>query len=208
MEERQLLIDELNHRMRNVYSVVNALVRMTKTEDLTTEEFAAQLNGRVQALAATHGLVQPLATVTEDAGNDTSLYAHISTLMTPFTIAEGPEIRIEGPDLPVGSTSAIYLALAIHELSTNAVKYGALSGPDRSLKITWTDADDEIVLNWCETGPGHVARTASGTGFGSKLLKLCIEGQLRGEIVMTTDSDGLTYSFRIPRDALTSAPAV
>lgn len=207
MSERELLIDELNHRIRNIYSVVYALVRMTRAEDLTTEEFAAQLNGRVQALAATHGLIQPLATVTEDAGNDTSLHAHISTLMTPYTGAGGHEIRIEGPDLPVGSTASIYLALAIHELSTNAVKYGALSGPGRALEITWTDGDDTVELTWREAGPGHVARTASGTGFGSKLVKLCIEGQLRGEIATATDSTGLTYTFRIPRDRLTGAPA-
>jgi two-component sensor histidine kinase len=206
MTERELLIDELNHRIRNIYSVINALVRMTRAEDLTTEEFAAQLNGRVQALAATHGLIQPLATVTEDAGNDTSLHAHVSTLMAPYTGAGGHDIRIQGPDLPVGSTASIYLALAIHELSTNAVKYGALSGPDRALEIIWTDDDDAIELTWRETGPGHVARAASGTGFGSKLVKLCIERQLRGEMNVATDSAGLTYTFRIPRDTLTGAP--
>ena len=208
MSERQLLIDELNHRIRNIYSVVNALVRMTRTEDLTTEEFAAQLNGRVQALAATHSLIQPLATVTEDAGNDTSLHAHISALMTPYTLADGQDIRIEGPDIPVGATASIYLALAIHELSTNAVKYGALSGPGRALAITWADGDDTVEMTWHEAGPGHVARSAAaGQGFGSKLVKLCIEGQLRGEMGMATDSTGLTYTFGIPREMLTGAPA-
>lgn len=192
-EQRQtLLMRELDHRARNLLAVVQAALRMTPKDD--PERYARAVEGRIAALARAHGMLAEARW----AGSD--LRALLKGELAAFLGTQ--RVLLEGPKvvLPMPITQA--LAMTVHELATNAVKHGALSGLQGSLAITWTLARVPgkaplLSLRWEESGGPPVA-TPRRKGFGSRVLEATIRGQLQGSIAMEWGPDGLVCQLDIP----------
>ncbi len=186
LRDRQLMIEEMNHRVKNLFSLVSGIMRTSRRDFDTAEELAESFEARLGALSKAQKLVVPMAAAAEQTLSDTTLDALIETLMKPYVDPNNRRIAVDGPNTPVGSKSAIYVALALHELATNATKYGALATPDGRLEISWTEEDGDLVLDWRESGlTWEDVSDKPSSGFGSRLLQTCVEGQLLGR--MTTE---------------------
>ena len=190
---RQLLVHELNHRVKNLFTVVSGMIGMTARNALSPAEMSQVLRGRIHALARAHDLIRPV--VDDDMGARTavSLQALLVTLLEPHLMRRDDHIRINGPTLALGPGGATNLALVLHEFATNAAKYGALSVPDGELDIRWSCAGNQLLLVWSETkAPGQV-EPPSQAGFGSRLVDLTVRGHFHGRMETQWRPDGLEH---------------
>lgn len=179
---QQILIGELNHRVKNTLSVVQSLAHQTFRGNASPREAIASFEARLQALAAAHNLL------TKQRWESASMAEIVRTTLAPFCTAE--RCRLEGPELKVAPQTAVTLTLALHELATNASKYGALSAETGSIDVTWTDRDGEFSLVWQETG-GPPVRAPASDGFGMRLIKRSLAAELRGTVDIDFDERGL-----------------
>lgn len=174
-EERQrLLLNELSHRIRNILAVIQAIARHTLREDLSKDELIEKFEGRLSALAASHSLL-----VESDwEGADLAQLAH--QRLDVFAADRKSRIKIEGEPVRLPPDLATPFGLILHELATNAAKYGALSAPSGTIAATWTigrRANRERVLKfeWSEAG-GPAVRPPSSGGFGTALIESAVPG--------------------------------
>lgn len=195
-EARQaLLAREVDHRARNVLALVQSIMRQTSAT--TVEEFVRVVGGRVAALARTHSLLSKERWIGAD------LREIIQAELRVFAI-EGKASRIvlDGPAATVPPEIAQALAMIVHELSTNAAKYGALSVPAGQLTVSWTldgNAGDQVLrLRWSEAGGPELTGEPAHQGFGSALVRGMVEGQLRGVVRQTWARTGLVCEMEIP----------
>ena len=160
---RQLLVRELNHRVRNLFSVIDAIIYLTAETTKTPGDMAGALRGRLLALARAHELILPAVMGDPAATGDGDLAELVAAVVSPHLQDGSERIRIEGPRLPVAARSATSLALVLHELATNAAKYGALSSPRGRVEILWRTDDERMALTWNERdGPEVVAARSAG----------------------------------------------
>lgn len=184
-EEREhLLAREVDHRAKNLLAVVQSVVRLTRAD--TKEEFANAIFGRLDALSRAHTLLA------DAKWEGADLHRIIRDELAPY---EGKiaALLIDGPELRVKASAAQALALVIHELATNAAKYGAFSQPTGSLEVRWWrsgTARDELVISWNEKGGPEVA-APTRKGFGSTMIRASVERQLRGKAHFDWHVDGL-----------------
>lgn len=188
IERQGLLSREVDHRARNSLAVIQSIVSLTQAP--TASEFAAAIKGRIKAMAHAHTLLSD----TRWRGAD--LLRLVEEELAPY---RGPgRVRIGGHAVDIVPTVAQTLALAIHELATNAAKYGALSGEDGRLDVRWAFEGEHLVLNWTER-TALPTTAPNRTGFGSRLIKSSIEGQLKGALASEWRADGLSIIMRIPK---------
>ena len=163
-EEQQLLVArEMQHRVKNSLAVVQAIAAQTFRADIGKDEAAKVFFGRLGALAAaTDALLSGDASATD-------LATLLGRVLTPFRSERADSLEVEGPPVSLAASQASNLGLAVHELATNAVKYGALSVPEGRVTLGWTVAGDTVTLDWRESGGPTVTRPAR-KGFGSRLL--------------------------------------
>jgi PAS domain S-box-containing protein len=173
---QRLLINELNHRVKNTLSSVQSIARQTLRADETPAHVRERLVDRLLAMSAAHDIL------TRESWEGAAIDDIIRQGMRPFTDDRDQErIEIRGPGLRVGPSAALALALAIHELGTNAVKYGALSTPAGKITIAWEPADGaQGVVRWKETD-GPAVQAPSRKGFGSRLLDGGLAADLGGK---------------------------
>jgi two-component sensor histidine kinase len=202
-DECQLLIDELNHRVKNVFAIVSAIIRLGKEKATSADDFAETLSARVQALARTQDLIVPVAESGSETRQATSVDELLVALLNPYVDPQDERVRLDGDLVELGAFATTNLALALHELATNAAKYGGLSTPDGWLSISWRLTDGSFELDWFETLPTALEMAVGEAGFGSKLLSICVEGQLQGSISTDATSCGWSRKIRIPRQILT-----
>ena len=195
LAERQLLVQELNHRVKNLFTVVSGMVRLSHSNG----ESAAELEARLHALANAHNLLAPAIQAGQPVGDRISLHDLLTTLLTPY----GSEhlASLEGPSVVLGPRASTSLALALHELATNAAKYGALAAAGGRLGVHWAVEGNMLTLHWEETGrtaeeAGHPA------GFGTRLVSMAIEGQLDGTLSTDLRPEGMTRRITLPRERL------
>ncbi|PVA05876.1 CheR family methyltransferase [Thalassorhabdomicrobium marinisediminis] len=194
------IMRELEHRVKNMLSNVNSLINRASRDATTDRAVFETLQRRIRALSQTHSLL------TAEKWSSATL----RSIVEPETIdVYGEErVTIKGPDLRVTSEAALALGMAVHELATNATKYGAFSVPEGYVTITWSrinDADsDRLVLTWTERG-GPPVEKPERTGFGSQLITSTLEGSLEGSISRIWEPEGLTMSIAIEY-ALIAAP--
>lgn len=198
-EFQKLLIGELNHRMKNVLAIARSLVAQTGTEDRSIEEFKSVVLGRIQALS--DGLA-----LTEKSESDSVAMDDLAeTVLTPFGV-EGDRIAMSGPPVLLPSSVSRLLGLVIHELATNAVKYGALSVPEGKVALGWTvepSGDRErLTFDWRESG-GPPVPAPERRGFGTRLLERMAALETGGQADLAYEDCGLSYrlSFDIERAA-------
>lgn len=197
--ERAVIGAELNHRIKNMFSVVSGMVRLSRRAHDDAEAMARDIEGRIGALASAHQLI---LSADADGTEGTGLQPLIQTLLAPY-LGEGPMGRVQmtGPAVQIGARATTCLALIFHELATNSVKYGALGQENAALRLGWRQADDSLHLDWDEQ-TGQPVTLGDGIGFGSQLLDMTVVGELRGQIRTEVTKAGLLRSLTLPLDAL------
>ena len=193
-EQQRLLIDELNHRVKNTLAMVQSFASLT-LKSASPAEFREALMGRILALAAAHDLL------TRSRWSGASLEELVSAELTPFNRLEPGRIVWEGAAIALTSKQALGLGMVIHELVTNAAKYGALSVPTGRVSLSWRRGNDvgpaRLEIEWVEEG-GPAVRQPSRSGFGSRLIGQTVVTDLMGTIDMSFDVSGLSCSISIP----------
>ncbi|MEH6663956.1 MAG: HWE histidine kinase domain-containing protein [Brevundimonas sp.] len=202
-EANELLAGEMSHRVKNLMTVAGALTAMTARSAETKEDMARDLTRRLAALDRAHDLVRPVPGL----ARDTALLGDLlSVLLSPYDDpgAFSGRIRVSAPRMRVGEGAATALALVIHELATNSVKYGALSSAQGLLDVSCSVQQDEALIVWTERGGPPVTPPVAGSGFGGRLLARLVEQQLRGSIEYGWHAEGLTAVLRARADRLSS----
>lgn len=191
-QRRRILNAELNHRVKNIIALVKSIALQTGASASTVEDYSATLDGRLRALAYAHD--QSL-----DASSGGSLSKLIEAETGLHKHGTAPDrIASEGPKLRLSERGFSVLALVIHEMMTNAVKYGALSVPEGKLSIGWSyNTLGDLELHWRESGGPTVKRPAR-LGFGTRLIQSSLEYDLRGRAELTYAPGGLQASFIVP----------
>lgn len=197
-EAQQLLTRELNHRVKNLFAIANGMVSMTARTAKDPKEMATALRGRLSALSRAHELAQPAAAGGHGAGSDVDLARLCEAVLEPYRQTDANRVSVEGPSVRVGSNTTTSLALVLHELATNAAKYGCLSNPDGRLEIRWTLHDEMVDLLWTETGGPTVESPPDFEGFGTQLSQRSIAGQLGGTLEREWLPDGLRVHMTLP----------
>lgn len=192
-ERQKLMIDELNHRVKNTLATVQSIAMQTARSHTDPATFAESFQARLLALSHTHDLL----TRSHWEGAD------LRAILEHETEAHGPQrISLNGPPVALGPATALSLGMIFHELATNAAKYGALSGPEGRVMIDWSVADHahpKLHLTWRELdGPPVVA--PSRRGFGSRLIERNVRHDLAGEVKLEYATAGFSAAFMVPLD--------
>jgi PAS domain S-box-containing protein len=189
-EARQrLLINELNHRVKNALATVQFLVSQTLREHDAPRELGVAINGRIFALAAAHDVLTREKWVGADLG------AIAAQATKPFS-GDGA-FSFSGPKLKVAPKPAVALSIALHELATNSLKYGSLSCPTGRISMAWNRAGETFALEWRESG-GPPVTAPEHLGFGARLLGPMLQGDLGAPAEMDYRPDGLVCHIRGP----------
>ncbi|WP_114946923.1 sensor histidine kinase [Microvirga calopogonii] len=203
-EAQKLLTRELNHRVKNLFAIANGMVSMTARTAKDTKDMANALRGRLSALSRAHELVQPVTAGEPGKGSDVELARLIEAVLEPYRQAGQNKITIEGPSVLVGSNTTTSLALVLHELATNAAKYGCLSCQEGVLAIRWSLQDENVDFHWTETGGPRIETPPTFEGFGTQLSQRSITGQLGGTLDRDWRPEGLCVHMVLPLNRLTA----
>ena len=196
-EARQrTLVDELNHRVRNMLMVVNAIAQQTLAQAGSPDEFAQTFSGRMQALGSSYGLIS------RENWEEVPLGGVIQEQLTPHQLDDRKRITISGPDVMVKPAAALALGLVTHELATNAVKYGSLSQSQGKVAIHWSIEQGSVpflMVHWSESdGPPIKAPTRKG--FGTRLIEQEVKQTLGGSAKFSFNERGFEAILSIPFD--------
>lgn len=190
-ERQELLIAELNHRVRNILALIRGIVRQSKGAADTAEAYIDLLQGRIAAMARAHDQI------TQDNWSSASLRRLIQTEAEAYLNEKAGRVSIEGEDALLDPTAFSTMALVIHELTTNSAKYGALSDSGRvCVRLSRNDAGD-LAICWQESG-GPAVRKPSRRGFGTTILERTLPHDLGGEARLDFKLSGLQAHFEIP----------
>ena len=192
-EHIRLLLSEVNHRSKNMLSVVAAIARQTKAP--SQEEFVKRFSDRIQALATSHDLLA------ESQWQSIAVSDLVRAQLAHFQDLIGCRIRLDGPPLNLSVAGAQCIGMVVHELATNAAKHGALSNEVGSVEIAWQVnnqvPDNLFTISWMERGgPPVVAPTSRG--YGSTVIKSMAELNLDGEVQLHFASTGLNWRLACP----------
>jgi PAS domain S-box-containing protein len=194
-EQQRLLLDELNHRVKNTLATVQSIASQTLRTS-KPDEFKPMFESRLLALSKTHDLL------VQNAWREADLGALIEQEVAPYRREGDDRIVVSGPQVSLPARAVINLGLVVHELVTNAVKYGALSVPAGRLEITWTTSSGDwsggdLDLVWREAG-GPPVTPPKRRGLGSRLIHRSTEGELNGTAVLDYQPTGLVARLRFP----------
>jgi two-component sensor histidine kinase len=200
-EGNELLAGEMSHRVKNLLAIASGLTAITSRSAKTTSDMASELTHRLTALGRAHDLVRPLP---GQEGKAALLGDLISVLLAPYDDmgAFSGRVRVSVPRMGVGEAAATTLALVIHELATNSLKYGALSSATGTLDVSCALHESEVVVVWTERGGPPVVAPAGTGGFGSKLVQRGMAAQLGGSIAADWQEDGVVVTLQMTRDRL------
>ncbi|MDB5470464.1 MAG: hypothetical protein JWR84_2024 [Caulobacter sp.] len=180
-QHQQLLINELNHRVKNTLASVQSIAHQTLRGGEATREARDLLTARLLALSAAHDVL------TRESWEGADLVEVVAAALRPY---DAGRHGVEGPAHRVGPRAALAISMALHELATNALKYGALSGASGRVSVSWTPTDDGLELTWREAG-GPPVTPPTRSGFGSRLLRQGLVGELGGTVDLRYEPDGL-----------------
>jgi PAS domain S-box-containing protein len=191
--QQQLLARELEHRMKNTMAMVGAIASQTFRTAATKEEARTIFDARLSALNQAHDLL------VRSNWSGASMRAVVEGALAPYRTGEG-RIRVGGPDVSLGSKKALSLALALHELATNATKYGSLSAHGGTIDVTWDCSwlNDAEMLRFCwrESG-GPAVSPPSRRGFGSRLIESTLASDFGNTVKVVFPPEGVVCSFQI-----------
>jgi PAS domain S-box-containing protein len=193
-ERQNLLVAELSHRVKNALATVLSIANQTLSRAESLDEFARSFRGRVQALAAAHSL---LAAVDWDVA---ALRALVEQALRPYASSDGSNVRISGDGVLLRPSATLTFSLVLHELATNAAKYGALQKPGGFVAVDWnirSNGGRELHLRWTETG-GPPVRAPVRRGFGLELIERSLAHELDGQAVLDYRVEGLSCEITLP----------
>lgn len=203
-EARDLLLREMDHRVKNLFSVASGMVSMTARNAETPSEMADKLKGRFTALAKAHDLIRA-ALGREYHHAEARLSSLLTEILRPhLDCGRSDQVALSGPELYLPVEASTSLALVFHELATNTVKYGSLAAPGGTLDVTWEEKSDQLVLCWKERIAEGRLSEPTAQGFGSRLVTSTTTGQLNGTIDYDWQEDGVVITLTIPLETLDS----
>lgn len=199
-EGSELLAGEMSHRVKNLLSIATGLTHLTGRSASSVVQMTGELTERLTALGRAHDVVRPLP---GEQGKAALLGDLLSVLLAPYdeTAAFSGRIRVAVPRMGIGQQTASTLAMVIHELATNSVKYGALSCAEGFLDVSSRTDGDQIYLVWAETGGPLIVGHPELTGFGGRLISRVVSSQLGGSLSYDWQQSGLvvTICMRLQR---------
>jgi PAS domain S-box-containing protein len=188
-EQLAFLLRELNHRSKNVLAVVQAIAH--RTADAPARPFLQRFSERLQALSVNQDLL------TRNDWQGIELDQLVKGQLAPFADTSGSRVRVSGPGLRVSAAAAQTIGMALHELATNASKYGALSAPEGTIDVTWSQEDDTFSLTWAERR-GPLLEAPHSAGFGTFVLKTMAEQALGAVVALEHAASGLRWRLTAP----------
>lgn len=199
-EANELLAGEMSHRVKNLLSIATSLTSITSRSAGSVADMAKELSTRLGALGRAHDLVRPVAGRPENAALLGDL---LSIVLAPYddSAAFSGRIRVAVPRMSVGESGATALAMILHELATNSMKYGALSSVTGTLDVSCTVQEGKISLVWTERGGPPVVAPPDLGGFGSRLLKNTMS-QLNGSVEHNWSAEGAIVTLHIDADRM------
>lgn len=200
-EGSELLAGEMSHRVKNLLSIAAGLTEITGRSASSVAEMSGELTERLTALGRAHDVVRPLP---GEQGKAALLADLLAVLLAPYdeTAAFSGRIRIAVPRMGIGQQTASALAMVIHELATNSVKYGALSCAAGSLDVSSHADEDRIYLIWSETGGPPIVGHPELTGFGSRLIARTVASRLSGDLTYDWREIGLVVTIAMRQNRL------
>lgn len=197
-KQQDMLIAELNHRVRNILNLIRGLVTQSKEGAETIDQFAEIIGSRIHALARAHDQV------TQTDWSPSSLYKLIRTETDAYASDRADRVTIDGPDAMIAPGAFTTIALVIHEMMTNSCKYGALSDSRGNVAIVISSGDDQsLELDWRESG-GPAVKEPTRRGFGSTIIERTIPHELGGAAVVDYPVAGLHAAFIIPGEHISA----
>ena len=191
-EQQKVLIAELNHRVKNAFSVVKSIVSMSlRTKDIPSG-LRREIDDRLDAYAKAHAKL---------VGSDWD-HADLAQIVEDIVVnIGGDRVRLDGPAVQLPSRHALAISMALYELATNAIKYGSLSVPDGTVDFTWAISDGksnrEIVMKWAERN-GPEAVIPEEKGFGSFIIDRALSAETGGDVELSYSASGFAWSLKMP----------
>ena len=200
LEQREVISQELSHRIKNIFSVVAGLIQFAARSHPGFAPVATDLRQRITALGRAHDFVRPHSAQSRPDAPQDSLRGLLTQLFAPYqsVVGDRARIAITGTDLQIDDRAATPLALLFHELATNATKYGALSRVEGSVTLDIAHSGDTVTMHWDEAGGPAIAGASDHVGFGTQLIELSAVRQLGGTIDRDWRSDGLSLTLTAP----------
>ena len=189
-EQQRLLLHELNHRVKNTLTVVQGLAHQTFKSSAVPSRLRESFEGRLAALASAHNLLM------QHTWEPTPIADAAEAALKPFQTMQG-RVSSKGTAILLPPSATVSLTLVLHELATNAAKYGALSNDTGTVHVTWAAIGETLTLVWQEHGGPPVTKPKK-SGFGTKLLERVVAGDFGGQITMAFDIAGLVATISIP----------
>lgn len=203
-EQQSLMLREMHHRIKNLFAMVSGLIVASARGATSTDELSRDLLARVGALSRAHGLTLPDLSVSSGEAPETSLKTLLLALVEPHQTA-GERFLVEGDDQQINPDALTMLALLLHELATNAAKYGALSDTNGHLAVRIGRKKDMLSIRWEETGVAPGAEQGPN-GFGSTLEQAALRS-LGASLDRLWTNDGVIVTLELPNSRFTVSPA-
>lgn len=198
----RLLTQELSHRIKNLFTLANGLISLAAAADPSAKPFAGRLRERFSALGRAVSYIRPVE-AQDETSSPRTVGGLLEGLVEPFqNDPDNPRVRVSGCDGAIGSQSATSVALIIHELATNAVKYGALSAKGGSVDLHCHKLGKRTKFIWAEHGGPPVLAIPTALGFGTKLAQISASGMLAGSISHDWRPEGLVVTIEVESSAL------
>jgi two-component sensor histidine kinase len=203
LHEQEMLATEMSHRVKNLFSMIEALIRMSGKGVATAAKMTKLLSGRLQALATAHALVRGSFSSIGQHPHSSDLKTLIQAIVLPHERTEdSSRFSINGPPIECGAHAANGMALVFHELTTNAAKYGALTADKGAVEVSWQQTGNFLILHWSERGGPLVEAAPTVSGFGSTLAQATIVRQFGGTLNCDWHRTGLVVTVTLPIEQL------
>jgi two-component sensor histidine kinase len=202
LEQRQLVTQELSHRIKNIFSIVAGLISLSSRRNPEAAKPLADIRERIIALGRAHDFVRPHSAKSAPSDEPATLQSLLRELLAPYQTDSHDRVVISGADFSIDDQSTTPIALAFHELATNAAKYGGLSVESGQVALEIAEQEGHCVCRWTERSGPAIERVPEPRGFGTSLIDISITRQLGGRIDRAWDGEGLTATLSFPIKAL------
>ena len=191
--QQQVMVEELNHRVRNMLAMITALARQILRSSGTLADFERDFMDRIQAIAKSY------SQISNQEWGDVDLRSILADAAGMFQAVGGARFAIEGPVVRFSASTSLTLAMMLHELATNAAKYGALSTEGGRIAVKWSATPDGLAITWTESG-GPPVKQPETSGFGSVLIRRLMDAGFGGKVTFDYQPEGLRVEMLLPAD--------
>jgi len=192
-----LLINELNHRVKNTLASVQSVAALTFRNAADPAEAVAKFNSRLVALGQVHNVLS------EEKWEGANVRQIVDRTLDPYVVRDSRRLHVSGPEVRVAPRCALLVSMALHELATNASKYGALSGDTGDIHIDWTVSEADmrkLRLSWRESGGPQIVAAPTRRGFGSRLIEQSFSEQIHGKATLEFKPSGVVCTLECAID--------